>query len=56
MVTRSRTGTLRLKPWYACTTTTLELGVPSSMRTALWDPDWLAAMQLKFDALQANRT
>jgi hypothetical protein len=56
MVTRSRTGTLRANQRYACTATTTAPPVPSSVREALWDPDWRAAMQVEFDALQANRT
>ena len=57
MVTRARAGVHKPNPKYALTTLTAAISpVPRSVRSALKDPNWYAAMQSEFDALQANQT
>ncbi|XP_020159206.1 uncharacterized mitochondrial protein AtMg00820-like [Aegilops tauschii subsp. strangulata] len=60
-VTRSRTGVFcpssRYADDYICTaSTSAPSPLPSSVRAALRDPLWMAAMQEEFDALQRNWT
>lgn len=64
MQTRSCAGIFKPNPRYTLATasalssspdTTLS-PLPSSARTALWDPNWHAAMEQEFRTLQANRT
>jgi hypothetical protein len=61
MQTRSRTGIFKPNPKYALTTepstsSSTISPLPKSVRTALKDPHWRAAMASEFDALQRNRT
>jgi histone deacetylase 1/2 len=57
MVTRARDGIHLPNPKYAHVATTADITpAPSSVRAALRDPEWLAAMQAEYDALQANGT
>jgi hypothetical protein len=58
MVTRSRTGTLRPKPFpnYKLFHTLISETEPSSYSKAALDPKWQAAMQLEYDALISNGT
>ena len=57
MVTRSRAGVFKPNPKYALATSTSTISpIPTSVRAALKDPNWLAAMRLEYDALLANRT
>ena len=53
---RSRAGVFKPNPKYAMTTSAAISPLPTSVQNALKDPNWRAAMQLEFDALQANRT
>ena len=43
-------------PKYILTSSTPISPVLTSVRNALKDPNWRTAMQLEFDAIQANRT
>jgi hypothetical protein len=57
MVTRARDGISKPNPKYAMTATTPTISpVPTSVRSALKDPHWLAAMQDEHNALLRNRT
>jgi len=57
MVTRAQVGVRMPNPKYAHVATTTVLSAPPmSVRAALRDPDWKAAMQAEFDALQSNGT
>jgi len=57
MITCARDGIRLPNPKYANVATTDAITPPpSSVRGALRDPEWLAAMQAEFDALQANGT
>lgn len=57
MVTRLRTCSLRPNPRYNNTASVLQISpIPTSVNAALQDPNWRAAMQSEFDALQANKT
>jgi hypothetical protein len=57
MVTRARAGVHKPNPKYALATSTASISpVPRSVRSALQDPNWYAAMQSEFDALQDNQT
>jgi hypothetical protein len=56
MVTRARAGISKPNPKYAFVTTETILSIPRSIRTAVKDPHWYAAMKSEFDALQANHT
>ena len=55
MVTRAKVGIVKPNPKYAFVAPVLS-PVPSSVRVALRDPNWRAAMQQEFDALKGNRT
>ena len=54
MVTRGKAGITKPNPRYASVATTDD--VPRSVRAALHDPAWHAAMTDEFDALQWNGT
>jgi histone deacetylase 1/2 len=57
MQTRSRAGIYKPNPKYALTSEHSSISpIPKSVRTALQDPNWRAAMAAEFDALQRNRT
>jgi histone deacetylase 1/2 len=56
MVTRAKAGVFQPNPKYALASTTPISPVPKFVRAALQDPNWRAAMQLEFDALEANKT
>ena len=61
MVTRSRVGTFKPNPRNAMTLTSPPISstaspIPKSVRGALKDPNWHAAMATEFEALQKNRT
>ena len=57
MVTRARASIHKPNPWYAMTAVTPTVSpIPTSARSALRDPNWKAAMQHEFDALQSNHT
>ena len=54
MVTRRKAGVVKTNPRYA---SVAEVDtVPCSVRTVLRDPNWFAAMQEEFKALQDNGT
>jgi hypothetical protein len=59
MVTRAQAGIFKPNPKYALqveSTASTPSPVPKSVRVALRDPNWKAAMQLEFDALLTNNT
>ncbi|KAF8669207.1 hypothetical protein HU200_051537 [Digitaria exilis] len=57
MVTRAKAGIFVPNPRFAHVATDVSLpSVPTSVRTALHDPAWHAAMDEEFKALQANNT
>jgi len=57
MVTRARDGIYKPNPKYAMAVSQAHISpIPKSVRTAVKDPNWYAAMKLEFDALQANQT
>ena len=56
MSTRARHGLFQPNPRYANIATTPISPIPSSVREALRDPHWRAAMQEEFDALSSNKT
>jgi histone deacetylase 1/2 len=57
MITRARDGIRLPNPKYAHVATTPALTPPpSSVRAAIRDQEWFAAMQAEYDALQANDT
>ncbi|GAU19342.1 hypothetical protein TSUD_336290 [Trifolium subterraneum] len=49
MITRAKTGNLKPKAY-------LSLAEPKTVKSALSDPQWLAAMQLEYKALMDNNT
>jgi histone deacetylase 1/2 len=55
MITRARAGVFKPNPKYALTASPVS-AVPRSVRDALRDPNWKAAMQEEFNALLRNRT
>jgi hypothetical protein len=56
MVTRARAGIYKPNPKYALAATGTISPLPRSVRSAVKDPNWYAAMKAEFDALQANKT
>lgn len=56
MLTRAKAGIFRPNPRYALTTSSTPTPIPTSVRAALKEPNWLAAMKSEFDALQRNQT
>jgi histone deacetylase 1/2 len=59
MVTRAQAGVFKPNPKYALQAEFAPYTpspVPTSVRAALHDPNWHAAMQLEFDALLTNNT
>ena len=56
MITRAQAGISKPNPKYALATTETISPIPRSVRAAVKDPCWYAAMKHEFDALQANRT
>lgn len=56
MLTRARHGIFQPNPRYANQQATTISPIPSSVRAALQDPNWRAAMQAENDALMANST
>ena len=56
MVTRARNGIIMPNPRYAHVATATVSPLPSSVREALRDSNWRAAMQEEFDALSSNDT
>lgn len=56
MLTRARHGIFQPNPRYANLQATTISPLPSSVRAALKDPNWRAAMQVEYDALMANST
>ena len=56
MVTRAKDGIRQPNPRYHNLSVTVVSPVPRSVRSALSDPHWLAAMRSEYDALVANRT
>ena len=56
MITRARAGIHKPNPKYAMAATEAISPLPRSVRSAVKDPHWYAAMQKEFDALQANKT
>lgn len=56
MVTRAKARVFKPNPKYALQIESAPSPIPSSVQAALRDPNWRAAMQVEFDALQANNT
>jgi hypothetical protein len=56
MITRARAGVFKPHPKYALAASTTVPVVPQSVRAALKEPAWRAAMQEEFDALHRNQT
>jgi hypothetical protein len=56
MSTRARHGIVKPNPRYANLAMTPLSPIPSSVREALRDPHWRAAMQEEFEALSSNQT
>jgi hypothetical protein len=65
MLTRARTGIFKPNPRYALSSTYVTPAssstgdispLPSSVRVALRDPNWRAAMESEYNALMSNRT
>lgn len=56
MITRARAGIHKPNPKYALAATGTLSPVPRSVRSALKDDNWHAAMKAEYDALQANHT
>jgi hypothetical protein len=56
MITRARAGVFKPHPKYALAASTTVSVVPQSVRAALKEPAWRAAMQEEFDALHRNQT
>jgi hypothetical protein len=57
MITRARAGIYKPNPKYAMAATAAPISpVPRSVRQAVKDPNWYAAMKQEYDALQANKT
>jgi hypothetical protein len=56
MITRARDGIRLPNPKYAHLVTTSGTPPPTSVRAALRDPEWLAAMKDEYDTLQKNGT
>jgi hypothetical protein len=60
MVTRSKTGSLQPNKKYALLTSSTPAAalspVPKSVRAALADSNWRAAMEQEFATLQQNQT
>jgi hypothetical protein len=57
MVTRGLAGIVKPNPRYAGITSTTAISpIPTSVRAAMRDPNWMAAMQCEFDALRNNNT
>ena len=56
MITRARDSIHKPNPKYAMTVFTAVSPIPRSVRSAVKDPHWYAAMKLEFDALQSNKT
>jgi hypothetical protein len=56
MITRARAGIHKPNPKYAMMTSTTISPIPRSVRAAVKDPYWYAAMKQEFDALQVNKT
>jgi histone deacetylase 1/2 len=65
MLTRARAGIFKPNPRYALSSTSVTPAssstadvspLPSSVRVALRDPNWRAAMESEYNALLSNRT
>jgi hypothetical protein len=56
MITRARAGIHKPNPKYAMAASATISPIPRSVRAAIKDPNWYAAMQQEFDALKANKT
>jgi hypothetical protein len=60
MITQARASIHKPNPKYAMAASTAASAtispIPRSVRSAIKDPHWYAAMKSKFDALQANKT
>lgn len=59
MLTRAKAGIHKPNPRYALSADSSSappLVLPSSAHATLWDPNWHAAMEAEFHALQSNQT
>jgi hypothetical protein len=56
MITRARAGVFKPHPKYALVASSTVSAIPQSICAALKEPEWHAAMQEEFDALQHNQT